>query len=351
MAIIISKKGKNAVRLEKESFKQEQDLQKYIYDNPDSLPLNQIKEDVYFLVVDREFPISVGSIDVLQIDSEGDIYIIETKLYRNPDKRVVLSQVLDYGASLWGDYEDPDDFIEKLNQRMRSKTGTGFIERVEDNFGESENILNNIKQNLSNGIFNFVILMDKVPSHLRNLVLFINQNSQFSVYTVELEYYKHDEYEIMIPHVYGAESKKKLVSSSVRKKWDEESFFQAAKNITDAVKAIRKIYEFSEENADEITWGTGALTGSFNPKFLSLSGRSIFTIWSDGTMTLNHAWLDDNERTIEWRTKFLVELKGIKPIGDFLKKSTKKFPNVPYKVWTPVVDEFIDLVVRLLRGI
>ena len=351
MAIIISKKGKNAVRLEKGIFKQEQDLQKYIYDNPDSLPLSKIKEDVYFLVADREFPVSVGSIDVLQIDSEGDIYIIETKLYKNPDKRVVLSQVLDYGASLWGDYEDPDDFIEKLNQRMRSKTGTGFSEKVEDNFGENEDILNNVKQNLSNGIFNFVILMDKVPSHLKNLILFINQNSQFSVYTVELEYYKHDEYEIMIPHVYGAESKKKLVSSSERKRWDEESFFQAAKNTPDAVDAIRKIYEFSQKNANEITWGTGSLTGSFNPKFISVSVRSIFTIWSDGTMTLNHAWLDDSERTIEWGERFLDELKGIKPIADFLKKSTKKHPNVPYKVWTPVVDEYMDMVKRLLMEI
>jgi len=87
MPIIVSKKGKDAKRIEKTSFKQEEELQKYIYENPESIPLEEIKEDVQFIVVDREFPAGTGSIDILEMDSEGDIYIVETKLYKNPDKR------------------------------------------------------------------------------------------------------------------------------------------------------------------------------------------------------------------------------------------------------------------------
>lgn len=40
-------------------------------------------------------------IDAVALDQNGDIYLIETKLYKNPDKRQVIAQVLDYGASLW----------------------------------------------------------------------------------------------------------------------------------------------------------------------------------------------------------------------------------------------------------
>jgi hypothetical protein len=50
---------------------------------------------------DRAFPTNSGPIDALGINKDGEIYIIETKLYKNPDKRLVVAQVLDYGASLW----------------------------------------------------------------------------------------------------------------------------------------------------------------------------------------------------------------------------------------------------------
>lgn len=350
MPIIISKNGKDAKRLDKTSFKQEEELQKYIYNNPDSIPLDEIKEDVQFLVVDREFPISVGSIDVLEIDSEGDIYILETKLYKNPDKRLVLAQVLDYGASLWRFYDDPDDFIQKLDQRVRDKTGIGLIEKLENSFGNSEEILGNIKQNLSDGTFKFIILMDKVPSHLKDLILFINQNSQFSIYATELEYYTHEGYEILIPHIFGAESKKKIVSISERKKWDEESFFNAAKRTPDAYDAIKKLYDFSQKKADEIKWGTGAATGSFNPKFHSISERSIYTVWSDGRLTLNFGWLYDTENTLQWREKLRDELKEINSISAYIPKSLEnKYPILPPKVWTPIIDDFISILAKLLE--
>lgn len=351
MPIIISKKGKNAIRLEKTSFKQEEELQKYIYNNPESIPLEEIKEDVQFLVVDKEFPVSVGSIDVLEVDIEGDIYILETKLYKNPDKRFVLAQVLDYGASLWRFYADPDDFVQKLDERVRDKTGKGLVEKLENNFGKkSSEIIESIKQNLLDGTFKFVILMDKVSSNLKDLVLFMNQNSQFSIYLVELDYYTHKGYEILIPHLFGAESKKKIVSASERKKWDEESFFNAAKMTPEAYDAIKKLYDFSQKKSDEITWGTGAATGSFNPKFRSISDRSIYTVWSDGSLTLNFGWLYDTENTLQWRERLRDKLKGIKSISAYIPESLEnKYPILPAKAWTPVIDDFINILIKLLK--
>ena len=350
MPIIISKNGKNAKRIKKSSFKQEEELQKYIFNNPDSIPLEEIKEDVQFLVVDKEFPVSVGSIDVLEVDSDGDIYILETKLYKNPDKRFVLAQVLDYGASLWRFYEDPDDFIQKLDERVRNNTGEGLIKELKNNLSNSAEIIENIKQNLSDGTFKFVILMDKVPSHLKDLVLFMNQNSQFSIYLVELDYYTHEGYEILIPDVFGAESKKKIASISKRKKWDEESFLDAAKKHPKAYEGIQKLYNFSKDNADEIKWGTGSSRGSFNPKFLSISVRSIFTVRSDGHLAINFGWLHDNEQTLKWREKLRDELKSIKLISSYIPQSSdKKYPEIPHKSWAPAVDEIINILTKLLK--
>jgi len=349
MPIIIAKDWKNAKRLRQTTFENEEELQKYIFNNPESIPLEEIKEDVQFLVVDREFPLKEGSIDVLEVDSEGDIYIIETKLYKNPDKRFVLAQVLDYGASLWNFYEDPEKFIQKLDQRLINKTKKGLNDIIGGNFGNTEEILDNIKQNVINGTFKFVILMDKVPQNLKNLILFINQNSQFNVYLVEMEYYKHEDYEILIPHVFGAESKKKVISVSRRKKWDENSFFEDAKRKPAFYDAVRKLYKFSQQKANEISWGTGSTTGSFNPKFHSISKRSIYTVWSDGRLTINYGWLDDNEHMIQFREKLRFELKKIKSIANYVHKSGDKYPIIPPIAWTPVVEKLMRIIKKLLE--
>jgi len=50
MPIIISKNGKDAKRVEKISFKKEEDLLRYIFENPDFIPIEDIKEDVQFVI-------------------------------------------------------------------------------------------------------------------------------------------------------------------------------------------------------------------------------------------------------------------------------------------------------------
>src|SRR4030042_3111538 len=121
MAIIISKNGKDAVKVDKSDFQLEDKLQQYIYDNPESIPLYDIKEDIRLLILAREFSTKSGPIDALGVDKDGEIYLIETKLYKNPDKRTVVAQVLDYGASLWSSHKDFDDFMEKLIEKVQSK--------------------------------------------------------------------------------------------------------------------------------------------------------------------------------------------------------------------------------------
>ena len=84
-----------------------QRLQDYILNNSEALPLGELRDDLQFLVVAREFSTAVGPIDAVGIDDRGEVYLIETKLYRNADKRRVLAQVLDYGAALWNHKRAP----------------------------------------------------------------------------------------------------------------------------------------------------------------------------------------------------------------------------------------------------
>ena len=218
MAIIISKNGKNAVKIDKSNFELEDHLQQYIYDNPESIPLYDIKEDIRLLILAREFSTNSGPIDALGIDKDGEIYLIETKLYKNPDKRMVVAQVLDYGASLWSNYRDFNDFIDQVETHTNKDFNQNLSRRLNDFFGiskeEEKTLLENIRRNLNEGNFKFVVLMDHLHDQLRDLIIFLNNNSEFTIYAVELEYYKHQDFEILIPKLYGAEVRKDLGNST-----------------------------------------------------------------------------------------------------------------------------------------
>lgn len=121
MAIIVSKSGKDARVIERSDIEREDYLQEYIHENPDSIPIYEIKQDRKLLVVAREYATNSGPIDALAIDADGDLYIVETKLYKNPDKRKVVAQVLDYGASLWRHSRDFDLLMERFDNEIEKK--------------------------------------------------------------------------------------------------------------------------------------------------------------------------------------------------------------------------------------
>jgi hypothetical protein len=218
MAIIISENGKNARRIDESQFGLEDKLQQYIYDNPDAIPLYDIDEDTRLFIAAREFTTKSGPIDALGFDANGNIYVVETKLYKNHDKRTVVAQALDYGASLWRHSVDFENFILQLDSHCQKQFGASFKEKYCEFFEleESTENFNDIRTNLAEGSIKFVVLMDRLHDALKDLVVFVNQNSKFDLYAVELEYYRHKSFEIIIPKLYGAEVKKDVTSASSR---------------------------------------------------------------------------------------------------------------------------------------
>lgn len=313
MAIIISKNGKNAKKVEKSDFEKEDCLQKYIYDNPESIPLYDIKEDIRLLILSREFSTNSGPIDALGIDKEGEIYLVETKLYKNPDKRLVVAQVLDYGASLWHSYNNFDEFIRVIDNEVNNKFGVRFNQRVKNFFGigdeEISVLIENLKKNLNEGNFKFVVLMDKLRSQLKDLIVFINENSRFDIFAVEMEYYKHEDYEIMIPKLFGAEVKKDIgvSSSSARGEWNKERFFQSLEQNLEKSQAekMKEIYKNFEKISDRIKWGTGTSVGSYAPIINNICpNRSLLSVFSNGKLSIKFSWFHNDENEKEAGNKF-----------------------------------------------
>lgn len=358
MSIIISQNGSNAKKIDRAEIEKEDYLQNYIHENPESIPVYEIEEDKRLFVVAREFSTESGPIDALAIDKDGDIYVVETKLYKNPDKRTVVAQALDYGASLWR-HSDYNEFIAKVNNEINKKFQITFEEKTKDFFSIDDEqvagILEAIKINLQQGNIKFVILMDAIDDRLKDLIVYINQNSQFDIYAVQMEYYKFEKYEIMIPKIFGVEVKKSMTSSSAgqRKKWTKEDFLPTARKQLNEIhyRAVEKIFKFCEQRADKITMGTGTEVVSINVNFNKFSNeRSILCLKSNGRLGFSLNW---------------VAKKGVNTQQeDLLKKLKEKLKAIEIDIvddydtyastWLSVeetarkADDVIDLISKLI---
>lgn len=352
MSIIISRKGAATAQvIDKSDFEKEHNLQEYIHEHPESIPVYEIKEDKRLLVAAREFETESGPIDALAVDKDGDIYIVETKLYRNADKRTVVAQALDYGASLWKHMPDFGEFIGALDEASHARWKVGFQEKLQSFFslddGQIEPLLDAMKRNLHDGNLKFVILMDTIGDRLKDLITYVNQNSQFDIFAVQLEYYRHEEFEIMIPRLFGAEVKKE-VGPPPPPKWDEAMMIEDARQklSEEDCDAFLKVYRFAKETADQINFGRGSY-GTFSPIFRKLSNKSLFTLGTDKRLSFNFDWVArDNGQTADAFKRALEQL-GFKLPADW--RETR--PSVSSAEWRPRADAFIGALKKLLQQV
>ena len=361
MSIVISQNGKNARKIDKSPFANEDYLQEYIRENPDSIPVYEIEEDKKLFVIKREFSTGSGEFDALAIDKDGDIYVVETKLYKNADKRRVVAQALDYGASLW--LHCPyDEFIVTVNNEMKKKFSISFEEKLIDFFGLDEeeivSVLEAIKNNLQQGVIKFVILMDTIEDRLKDLIIYINKNSKFDIYAVQMEYYKFDKYEIMIPKLFGAEGKSEGPQST---RWTDQEFLTDAKDkINDGnnYKIFYELYEFITKNADVAVFGKGSEAGTFTFKIRDERAKSglvaIFTLTTFGNVWLRVGNIRGNLGH-EYAKLYFDKLKNILPIGllkeEHLAKSRPKFPLNKLFKDEETIKRFKDATMEYVREV
>ncbi len=316
------------------------------------MPLDQLQADIRPLVLVREFQTTSGPIDAIAVDQNANIYLIETKLYKNPDKRLVLAQVLDYGAALWKGYSDPDDFIFELDSAMQKRTGKSLSLLISDDYRlEAEAAIEfraRLKSTIASGRFHYVVLMDTVEDRLKSLIEYVNANSEFKVLGVGLDFYKHEDIDILIPTLYGGGTIKPPPRPP--QFWTEERFFDdaSARLSEEHLQALRTLYEWAKTNADDHdpSFGTGAI-GSFNPKFAAVSPRSILTAYSDGRLWVNFGWLDKPESAKAWREQLGQSLQqnGFSMPPEFIKNT-----RVIDTEWIPRISDFVRILLTEIES-
>lgn len=353
MSIIISQNGKRACKIDPSNFAKEDHLQQYIHENPESIPIYELKEDKKLFIVQRELPTNSGPIDALAIDQDGDIYIVETKLFKNPDKRTVLAQALDYGAALWKHSGSFSSFLEMLNNACQSNFSMSLENKAMEFFKFNDDqvaiLFDNMEHNLDKGNLKFVILMDSLDERLKDLIVYVNQNSQFDIYAVQIEYYKFEDYEIMIPKLYGGEVKKNISSGSesnrqVRGETETIEYFKQNLN-ADELKIFLRIHEFCKSHGAKINYGTGSYA-SFSSIFNSIDNRSLFTLSADKErkLSINFEWVNND---VAQKMHNELSKIGFSFPQDYLRIR----PSILFDNWKDKADAFLEVIDRILKKI
>lgn len=176
---------------------QEHFLQNLIRENPEILPIAEIEPSFSPPIsVGCEVDSSSGPMDNLLLSPRGNLTIVETKLWRNPEaRREVVGQIIDYAkdVSKWT-FENLDRKVRDY-QKQYHQSNEGVIEvlKKQEAIDESEVpvIIDAISQNLRKGRFLLLVVGDGIRESVEAMAEFLQQTPQlqFTLALVELQVY------------------------------------------------------------------------------------------------------------------------------------------------------------------
>jgi hypothetical protein len=164
---------------------------------------------------------------------------------------------------------------------------------------------------------------------------------------VEIRQYAGEGFTTHIPRVIGQTGEAQLnkgTQSGAKRKWNEASFFaEAEKQLSpDALQAVRKLYE-EVVRTGYLNWPTN-ISGSFSARFDAVHPkRSLFTVFSSGSIELNLPWLYDNERSAEAAERFADALQRV-PQLKLPTDYRQRYVTFGVEEWAGQVDGLIDAV-------
>ena len=181
----------------------EKDIQQLIFDYPKCLPISDLDESYNPLIpVCKELNTNAGPLDIFMVTPNGDLVVIETKLWANPEsRRKVVAQILDYAKEMskW----TYSDLQREVNRNLNTKGNHLYdivLNTSHDTTLNESDFVDAVSRNLRTGKFMLIIAGDGIREGAKNLTEFINQagNLNFSLSMIELPIFETPNGETLI---------------------------------------------------------------------------------------------------------------------------------------------------------
>jgi hypothetical protein len=339
--------------MEEQPYPSEDRLQELLANYPNLLAGDQIDsaDPRKWLLISREATLPSEengtprwSVDHLFLDQDAVPTLVEVKRSSNTQiRREAVGQMLDYAANAVV-YWPVEEIRSQFRATCESK-GLDPDEELIDFLGGSEDpeaFWRKAKTNLQAGKVRMLFVADKIPSELKRIVEFLNQQMDpAEVLAVEIKQYVGKGWKSLIPRVIGQTEEaniKKKSESPKGKQWDEESFLRelTSKKGHEDAEVAKKIMDWSEDNKLRPWWGSGKCEGSFGP-ILDHNGVSYYTvgIWTNGKVEIKFGWLQSrppfNEESE--RKELLDRLNQISGVS-IPADAISRHPSIPISVFT-----------------
>ncbi len=158
------------------------------------------------VTVGFETTLSSGRADLVLMDDSGRLCLVEVKKEGNPDTRLVIAQVMDYAAELWG------MTLEQFEQAvLRRHLGLGdtrslnefvadaFFSETEDADESIDRILDGLSETLRSGDFALVVAAPVIPEGVQRVIEYLNARG-LAMYGLEVSYFR-GEVEAFVPRI------------------------------------------------------------------------------------------------------------------------------------------------------
>jgi len=271
--IYLIQDGGKLVKMMEARFPSEDVFQELLASYPDLLPGEQVDPENprKWLLIAREMGIPAAenesdrwSVDHLFLDQDGIPTLVEVK--RSTDSRIrreVVGQMLDYAANVVVHW--PMETIRAKFEEQCDQEGSSPSQKLQDCFGmetDEDVYWSNVKKNLQAGCIRMIFVADEIPSELRRIVEFLNEQlDPAEVLAVEIKHFAGEKIQTLVPRVFGltAEAQGKKTQSVQREPWDADSFMMQLQNTQPRnAQVAGKIMEWARKHNLRFRGGRGA---------------------------------------------------------------------------------------------
>jgi hypothetical protein len=304
--------------------------------------ISLISDDL--LVIGREVLTDFGkSIDLLCLNSNGDVVIIELKRDKAP--RDVMAQILEYGS--WVDDLPSERILEIANDYLQKK-GMSLEEAFQQKFRAP------LPEYL-NGSHKMLIVTSELDAQTERVLNYLSEHD-IDINAVTFSYFRDGNNEYMARVLLIPESMKEMVRTSTKKVsgtlWTLELLKEQIEKIPNEILRIR----LSETLNFAVAKNIFAESLSKEPQFclsVKSTGGKVFSISFNGSL---YAFFGLNEAkkypTNETRQRFVNDLKRLNLLSQDINLDDIKSGKILEKRLDELTDsEFADLLKSLERDL